>query len=118
MPTIQYFAKVDKERTLSPSTIFGWKESYIYKKRKHDEEPKVKEIPSKKCGHPLLIGEQLDNKSPACVCKGDAYNGCGNKHWLQLKELLSIMMQIWWEMMAQLMLQRTGPGHCCQGCTL
>ena len=49
MPTIRCFAKVHKERTLSPSTIFGWKESYLKEvaKRKHGEEPEVKELPPK-----------------------------------------------------------------------
>jgi len=58
-----YFAKVDKkDRTLSPSTSFGWKENYLKElaKRKNDELPKVKELPPKKRGRPLLVGNELD----------------------------------------------------------
>jgi len=64
-PAIRHFAKVDlKHRTLSPSTIFAWKENYLKElaKRKHDEEPEVKELPPKKRGRPLLIGPQLDDR--------------------------------------------------------
>ena len=64
-PTIRYFAKVDKqERTLSPSTIFVWKENYLKKlaKRKHDEVTEVEVLPPKKRGRPLLIGVQLDDR--------------------------------------------------------
>ena len=59
--TIRYFSKVDKnERTLSPSTLFGWKENYLKElaKRKNDELPK--ELPPKKRGRPLLVGNELD----------------------------------------------------------
>ena len=57
--TIRYFAKVDKqERTLSPSTIFAWKEGYLKElaKRKRDEVPDVELLPPKKRGCPLLLG--------------------------------------------------------------
>ena len=61
--TIRYFVKVDcQECSLSPSTLFAWKEHYLKElvKRKHDEVPEVKELPPKKQGRPLLLGAELD----------------------------------------------------------
>ena len=61
--TIRYFTKVDgQERSLSPSTLFTWKEQYLRElaKRKHDEDPEVKQLPLRKRGCPLLIGAELD----------------------------------------------------------
>ena len=61
--TIRYFARVDRqERSLSPSTLFAWKEHYLkeLQKRKRDELPEVKELPPKKRGRPLLLGAELD----------------------------------------------------------
>ena len=64
-PTIRYFAKVDKQEcTLSPSTIFAWKENYLKElaKRKHDELTEVEVLLPKKCGGQFLIGVQLDDR--------------------------------------------------------
>ena len=61
--TIRYFVRIDRqERSLSPSTLFTWKEHYLKElvKRKHDEVPEMKELPPKKQGHPLLLGAELD----------------------------------------------------------
>lgn len=60
--TIRYLVRVDRqERSLSPSTLFAWKEHYLKElaKRKH-EVPEVKELSPKKQGHPLLLGAELD----------------------------------------------------------
>ena len=61
--SIRYFVKINhQERSLSPSTLFAWKEHYLKEvaKKKHDKAPEVKELPPKKQGHPLLLGAELD----------------------------------------------------------
>ena len=63
--TVRYFTtKPGEERTLSPSTLFAWKEKYWYelKQRRSDEDPSVNELPSKKRGRPLLLGSELDER--------------------------------------------------------
>lgn len=61
--TIPYFVRVDhQEQSLSPSTLFAWKEHYLEElaKRKHDEVPEMKELAPKKRGHWLLLGAEVD----------------------------------------------------------
>jgi len=43
-------------------TLFSWKENYLKElaKRKNDKLPEVKELPPKKRGRPLLVGNELD----------------------------------------------------------
>ena len=56
--TVRYFTtKSGEERTLSPSTLFAWKEKYLrkLKQRRSDEDPSINELPSKKRGRPLLL---------------------------------------------------------------
>ena len=63
--TVRYFTiKSGEERTLSPSTLFAWKEKYLYelKQRRSDEDPSENELPSKKRGRPLLLGSELDER--------------------------------------------------------
>ena len=63
--TVHYFtAKSGEERTLSPSTLFAWKEKYLRKlKQRHsDENPSINELPNKKRGRPLLLGSELDER--------------------------------------------------------
>ena len=58
--TIRYFvASPGEERYLSPSTLFGWKDKYTKELKKHQT---VKEFPSAKWGHPLLLGNELDER--------------------------------------------------------
>ncbi len=62
---MRYFtAKSGEERTLSPSTLFAWKEKYFHelKQRCSDEDPSINEFPSKKRGWPLLLGSELDER--------------------------------------------------------
>ena len=62
---IQYFAKVDeKQRYLSPSTLFAWKENYLkeFSKRRLDKDQGVDQLPPKKRGRPLLLGTELDHR--------------------------------------------------------
>ena len=61
--TVRYFTtKSGEERTLSPNTLFAWKEKYLYelKQRHSDKDPSVNELPSKKRGRPLLLESELD----------------------------------------------------------
>lgn len=63
--TIRYFAKVDtKQRQLSPSTLFAWKENYLKElsKRRLDKDQGVDELPPKKRGRPPLLGTELDHR--------------------------------------------------------
>jgi len=63
--TVRHFTKVNiKEHTLSPSTLFGWKENYLKElaKRKKDVLLEVKELPPRKRGRPLLVGNKLDTQ--------------------------------------------------------
>ena len=62
---VRYFTtKPGEERTLSPSTLFAWKEKYLYelKQRRSDKDPSVNELPSKKRGRPLLLRSELDER--------------------------------------------------------
>ena len=59
------FTKVDtKQRNLSPSTLFAWKENYLKElsKKRLDEDQEVKELPPKKQGRTLLLETELDTK--------------------------------------------------------
>ena len=62
---VRYFTtKSGEERTLLPSTLFAWKEKYLYefKQRHSDEDPYVNGLPNKKRGYPLLLGSGLDER--------------------------------------------------------
>ena len=69
--TIRYFTKIegtkgkDQRRTISPSTLHGWKIKYLQelaKRRPRDETPEVIKLPGKKRGRPLLLGEEMDTQ--------------------------------------------------------
>jgi len=58
MSTIHYFvARPGEEQNLSLNTLFAWKDKYSRELKKN---PIVKEFPSAKRGHPLLLGNELD----------------------------------------------------------
>lgn len=65
--TIRYYAS---QYSLKESTIRGWRDSYIreMKKRKMENKPvNVTELPEKRRGRPLLLGEELDRQVQAYV---------------------------------------------------
>ena len=62
--TISHYAKIDPERTLSPSTVYTWKTKYVRelakRQREKDITTEIKELPSKKRGRPIMLGAELD----------------------------------------------------------
>ena len=63
------------ELVLKESTVRSWRDSYQaeLKKCKYDQrgldKVAVKEIPSKKRGHPMLLGEELDRQVQAYLLR-------------------------------------------------
>lgn len=64
--TISHYAKIDPERTLSPSTVHTWKTKYVQelakRRREKDITTEIKELPNKKRGRPLMLGAELDSQ--------------------------------------------------------
>ena len=64
MRSISHYAKIDLKRTLSPCTVHTWKAKYVLQLAKRRREKgittKIKKLPSKKRGRPLMLGAELD----------------------------------------------------------
>ena len=64
--TMKYYAKIELKRTLPSSSVFDWKEQYQQKVQKWKREGKddfeITELPSKKRGRTLLLGNVLDGR--------------------------------------------------------
>ena len=63
--TIRYFSKIFPDRSLKESSVRTWKKKYlqeIARRRREGEHLLVKELPEKKTGRPLMLGEELDKQ--------------------------------------------------------
>ena len=61
--TIRYYSKRCEDTKLKEATVRRLKNNYLGKlKRKRVAPHEITELPSKKRGHPLLLGEELDRK--------------------------------------------------------
>ena len=63
--TIRHFQKEFTERPLKESTVRTWLNKYkkeITERRKCGNDEEMKRLPSKTRGHPLLLGNHLDNQ--------------------------------------------------------
>ena len=62
---IRHFVPDFPEGSLKESTVRGWKKAYlseIQSRRRAGKDLSVTELPTKKLGHPLLLGETLEKK--------------------------------------------------------
>lgn len=63
--TIRHFQKEFSDRPLKESTVCTWMNVYrkeLAERRRSGSELEIKKLPSQKRGHPLLLGEFLDNQ--------------------------------------------------------
>ena len=63
--TMKYYESVNSQRQLPSSSVYTWKVQYLNelaKRKRNGEELPIKDLPQKKRGRPLLLGEQLDNQ--------------------------------------------------------
>ena len=62
---IRHFVPDFPEGALKENTVRGWKKAYlseIQSQRRAGKDLSVTELPTKKLGHPLLLGETLEKK--------------------------------------------------------
>ena len=67
--TIRHFQKDFQDRPLKESTVRTWMNKYkkeLAERRRSGSELDIKTLPSLKRGHPLLLGEFLDNQVKEC----------------------------------------------------
>lgn len=59
--TIRYFSKLFSGRLLKESSVRTWKKKYLQEiaRRREGKNSPVKQLPEKKTGRPLLLGEEL-----------------------------------------------------------
>ena len=65
---IRHFQKDFPANSLKESTIRGWRNKYqnqLKSKKRQGEDLSISELPPKKVGHPLTLGEELDKEVQA-----------------------------------------------------
>ena len=62
--TVRYYTG---QFSLKESTIRGWKDSYIKEVKMEKKPMNVTELPERRRGRPLLLGEELDRKVQAYI---------------------------------------------------
>ena len=68
LATICHFSKKYLDRVLKEATVRGWKNKYkneLLKLKKSGKEVVVRELVDRKCGRPLLLGNELDQQVQA-----------------------------------------------------
>jgi len=62
---IRHFAKDFKDKPLKESTVFGWKKLHLEEleiQRRESRDMNITKLPSKKMGHPLMLGNAIDKQ--------------------------------------------------------